>query len=173
MWKNRLGFGDIRLLENLHFYNSKHRWKQKIYKGNFNSALTDFLIFSNERSKRGLGLDLLNPDMYNEDFMEIIFYLDKFILLILDNLGTSKIWLNATFSALVFWILLFPLSPKPLFWLLILNRESLLHYKDCCHHLFYIRLKVNFWKWWTTFLYVFTCALWYFWIIPVIKTYYM
>lgn len=41
--------------------------KAKHYKGNFNTALTDFLMLSNERSKRGLGLVLLNPDIYNED----------------------------------------------------------------------------------------------------------
>lgn len=64
--------------------------KAKHYKGNFNSTLTDLLMLSNGRGKRGPDLVLLNPDMYKDGFMDTIFCLDKFIHLKLGNLGTKQ-----------------------------------------------------------------------------------
>lgn len=92
----------------------------------------------------------LNPDIYKYGFVNFLFFLHKFIYLKWDNGGGGEQGLIKLFSVLAFSLsytldfLIFLQHTSHHFGVLILNRESLLHYKDHWHHLFYTKEMMSY-----------------------------
>lgn len=74
-------------------------------------------LFPMKLTKRGLDSVLLNPDIYKYGFVDILFFLHKFIYLKWDNGGGSKVWLNFSlywpFHYLTLYIFLFFFNTPP------------------------------------------------------------